>query len=424
MPEIVALHGREILDSRGRPTVLASCRLASGATASASVPSGASTGGAEAVEVRDRDMKRYRGMGCRLAADHVSHEIAAAVRHVALDDQGDLDARLIALDGTADKGRLGSNAILATSLAFARAHAVERGVPLYAHLADMAGLVPSKMPMPTINLFSGGLHAGGQVALQDVLVVPIGARTMDEALAMTAEVYACAAELGATRYGARALVGDEGGLAPPFADATAMIEDACEAIARAGLEPGHDVALAIDVAATHFASPDGYVLDGTRLSSAAMIDTLVGWRDRYPIVSIEDGLAEDDWSHWTVLRARLAGRSSIIGADLLCTTPARVERAIADRAADALLLKVNQIGTLSEALDAAMLARRAHWSVTVSARSGETEDDWLADLAVAWEGDFIKIGSIVRSERLAKYNRLLEISGATTWPLRRPSWVP
>ena len=203
-----------------------------------------------------------------------------------------------------------------------------------------------------------------------------------------------------------------------------MIEDACEAIARAGLEPGHDVALAIDVAATHFATPDGYVLDGTRLSSAAMIDTLVGWRDRYPIVSIEDGLAEDDWSHWTVLRARLAGRSSIIGDDLLCTNPARVERAIADRAADALLLKVNQIGTLSEALDAAMLARRAHWSVTVSARSGETEDDWLADLAVAWEGDFIKIGSIVRSERLAKYNRLLEISGATTWPLRRPSWVP
>jgi enolase len=424
MPEIVALHGREILDSRGRPTVLASCRLASGAAASASVPSGASTGGAEAVEVRDRDMRRHRGMGCRLAAGHVSHEIAAAVRGVALDDQRELDALLVALDGTADKERLGSNAILATSIAFARAHAAERDVPLYAHLADMAGRAPSALPMPTINLFSGGLHAGGQVALQDVLIVPIGARTMDEALVMAAEVYACAVELGATRYGARALVGDEGGLAPPFADATAMLEDACEAIARAGLEPGRDVALAVDVAATHFARPDGYVLDGNHVSSHAMIDTIVGWRDRYPILSIEDGLAEDDWSHWPVLRARLAGRSSIMGDDLLCTNPVRVERAIAEHAADALLLKVNQIGTLSEALDADMLARRACWSVTVSARSGETEDDWLADLAVAWEGDFIKIGSIVRSERLAKYNRLLGISGATTWPLRRPSWTP
>jgi enolase len=423
MAEIVGLQGREVLDSRGRPTVLAHCRLASGAEGSASVPSGASTGGAEAVELRDRDMTRYRGMGCRRAAGHVSQEIATAVSGVTLDGQRDLDTRLVALDGSADKRRLGSNAILATSIAFARAHAAERGVPLYAHLADMAGLVPSALPMPTVNLFSGGLHAGGQVALQDVLVVPISARTLDEALAMTAEVYACAAELGAKRYGARALVGDEGGLAPPFTDAISMIEDACDAIGRAGLAPGRDVALAIDVAASHFGTSEGYVLDGKRMSSAAMIDTIVGWRDRYPIISIEDGLAEDDWSHWTVLRDRLAGRSSIMGDDLLCTNSARVERAVHDRAADALLLKVNQIGTLSEALDAATVARRALWSVTVSARSGETEDDWLADLAVAWEGDFIKIGSIVRSERLAKYNRLLEISAVTTWQLRRPSWT-
>ena len=423
MPEIVTLLGREILDSRACPTVMAHCRLASGAEASASVPSGASTGRAEAVELRDRDMTRYRGMGCRRAASHVSHEIAAAVCGTVLDGQRDLDARLVTFDGSPDKARLGSNSILATSMAFARAHAVERGVPLYEHLADMAGLTPSALPMPTVNLFSGGLHAGGQVALQDVLVVPINATTMDEALSMTAEVYACAAELGAKRYGARALVGDEGGLAPPFTDATSMIEDACEAIRRAGLDPGRDVALAIDVAASHFGSSDGYTLDSKRRSSQAMIDTIVGWRDRYPIISIEDGLAEDDWSHWAVLRDRLAGRSWTMGDDLLCTNPSRIERAVHERAADALLLKVNQIGTLTEALDAAMRARRARWSVTVSARSGETEDDWLADLAVAWEGDFIKIGSIVRSERLAKYNRLLEIAGATSWPLRRPSWT-
>jgi enolase len=434
MSTITRLAGREILDSRGRPTVEARCVLESGAVGIASVPSGASTGSAEALELRDGDAQRYCGLGCKRAAGHIGGVIQAALAKQDFTDQATLDAALLALDGTPNKSRLGANALLAVSLAFARAVAAERGVPLYAHFATIlderpttndeelrSSFVvgrssPSQLPRLTINLFSGGKHAGGQVPIQDVLLVPT-ARTIDAGLATVFAVYQAAAELAHTKYGMRALTADEGGLAPPFPDAEAMLADAVAAIRAVGLVPGQDVALALDVASSHFYRNGRYALGDQSLDSAAMIAQLGEWVERYPIVSVEDGLAEDDWEHWPALRTRLAGRALTLGDDLLCSNPGRIRRAITSGSADALLLKVNQIGTLSEAAEACRLARAAGWRVTISARSGETEDIWLADLAVGWGGDQIKVGSITQSERLAKYNRLLAIEAETGWPV-------
>jgi enolase len=411
------LSGLEILDSRGRPTVQATCLLASGAAGMASVPSGASTGTAEAHELRDGEPQRYRGLGCRQAVKHVNETLHQALAGHAFEDQRDLDEALIALDGTPHKSRLGANALLATSLAFARAAAVEQGLPLYQYFANLRSLPLQTLPRPTINLFSGGKHAGGQVPIQDVLVVPASAQTMDEALAMTFAVYAAAAELTHRKYGTRALTADEGGLAPPFPNTEAMLDDAVASIEAAGLKPGRDVALAVDVASSHFYRNGHYELGNEALSSRSMIDYLLTWLDRYPVVSLEDGLAEEDWSHWPQLLVKVAGRALVLGDDLLCTNPGRIRQAVQAKATDALLLKVNQIGTLTEAAEAYQLARSAGWQVTVSARSGETEDNWLADLAVGWQGDQIKVGSITQSERLAKYNRLLAIEAETCLPL-------
>lgn len=422
MTEITHLSALEILDSRGRPTVSASCGLDGSTPASASVPSGASTGQAEALELRDGDLRRFRGLGCRKAVANIDREIAGALIGSSIETQADLDETLLALDGSADKSRLGANAILAVSLAFARANALARQVPLYSYFTGLlpAGFLPEgagTIPRPTINLFSGGKHAGGQVAIQDVLLVPASAESMADALAVAYEVYQSAARLNSEQYGSRALTADEGGLAPPFVDAEAMLRDAVAAIEAAGYLPGEDVALAVDVAASHFYSAGEYLLDGRRVDAQAMIDTVAGWVERYPIISVEDGLAEDDWANWPRLRSRLTGSAWTLGDDLLCTQPARIARAGEAQAADALLLKVNQVGTVSEAARAYSAARALGWRVTVSARSGETEDDWLADLAVGWSGDQIKIGSITRSERLAKYNRLLAIEAETGWPL-------
>lgn len=419
MPRIAELTGLEILDSRGRPTVKARCRLESGACGSASVPSGASTGAAEAVELRDGDASRHAGLGCRHAARHVSETIHIAVTGAVFDTQSEFDAALIELDGTPDKSRLGANAILAASLAFARAHAADQGLPLYRHLATLAGTPdpPQSLPRPTINLFSGGLHAGGQVPIQDVLVVAAVARTIDEVLAVTGDVYRAARQLCLEKYSTRPLTADEGGLAPPFADAGAMLHDAVTATTHAGHAPGVDVALAVDVASSHFHADGRYRLQDEILDSAAMIERLTEWCGTYPVVSLEDGLSEEDWDNWPTLCARLGDRVRIVGDDLLCTNPDRIQRAIDTNAANTLLLKVNQIGTLTEAARACRLAKEAGWMVTVSARSGETEDDWLADLAVAWSADQIKVGSITQSERLAKYNRLLEIEAETHLPL-------
>jgi enolase len=424
MSKINRLSALEILDSRGRPTVQATCWLSSGAQATVSVPSGASTGAAEALELRDRDPKRYRGLGCRQAVAHVNGELNNALTDQEFADQKSLDQAMLVLDGTPNKAHLGANAILAVSLAFARAVAVERGIPLYQHFADiLAGVTGAQhaplttLPRTTINLFSGGKHAGGQVPIQDVLVVPAQATTMDESLSTTAAVFQAAADLTQRKYQMRMLTADEGGLAPPFADAAAMLDDAVAAIRAAGYTPGKEVRLAIDVASSHFYEGGHYHLDGLALDSGGMIDKIEEWLAKYPIVSVEDGLAEDDWGYWPRLAKAIGGKALVLGDDLLCTNPARIQRAIDLGAADALLLKVNQIGTLSEAAQACRLARGAGWRVTISARSGETEDNWLADLSVGWAGDQIKVGSITQSERLAKYNRLLAIEAETHLPI-------
>ncbi len=421
MSSIKRLTGHEILDSRGRPTVQATCELVSGARGTVSIPSGASTGRAEASELRDGDPQRYRGLGCRKAAGHISGTLHAALSQRSFAGQSELDQAMIALDGSPGKARLGANALLAVSLAFARAVAAENGIELYQYFSSLMQNTRPTLPRLTINLFSGGKHAGGQVPIQDVLLVPLSARTIDEALAMTFEVYQKAAEQVYKKYGMRALTADEGGLAPAFPSGEAMLEDAVAAIEEAGLTPGRDAALAVDVAASHFYRTGAYHLGAQTLDSAEMITRLLTWLAHYPLLSIEDGLAEDDWASWPELRRRVNGRALIVGDDLLCTNPERIRRAVEAGAANTLLLKVNQIGTLSEAAQAYREARDAGWSITVSARSGETEDNWLADLAVGWAGDQIKVGSITQSERLAKYNRLLVIESTTDlsvkpWP--------
>ena len=417
MPKIEKLSGREILDSRGEPTVLATCVLEGGAWASASVPSGASTGTAEAFELRDGDPKRYRGLGCRQAAANIGGALHYALAGRMFVDQSELDRAMITLDGTPTKSRIGANAILAVSVAFARACALHRQIPLYRYFSDMFGSAAAALPRLTINLFSGGKHAGQQVSIQDVLIIPISSQTVDQALVAASDVYQAAAELVFEKYGMRLLTADEGGLAPPFKSVDEMFLLAVESIKRAGYAPGKDISLGVDVASTHFYNNGRYGLDSDTLDSSGMIEAIASWLERFPIISVEDGLAEDDWEHWPKLRETIAGRALTLGDDLLCTNPERIQRAIERKACDALLLKVNQIGTLTEALEACQQARAGNWSVTLSVRSGETEDNWAADLAVGWRADQFKSGSIRQSERLAKYNRLLEIAETTGWTL-------
>jgi enolase len=421
MPKIEKLFGREILDSRGNPTVLAACTLEGGVSASASVPSGASTGTAEAFELRDGDASRYRGRGCRRAAANIGHELNNELAGRVFMEQCDLDRTMIALDGTLTKSRLGANAILAVSLAFARASALYRRTPLYQHFAEMLGSPIRALPRLTINLFSGGKHAGQQVSVQDILIIPMSAQTVDEALVQASDVYHAAAELMFKKYGMRLLTADEGGLAPPFKTVEEMFAMAVESIERARYVPGKDVFLGVDVASTHFYRNNRYEIDSDVLDSDGMIRRIADWLERFPILSVEDGLSEDDWEHWPKLRRANAGKALTLGDDLLCTNSERIRRAIEAQACDALLLKVNQIGTLTEALAAYKQARSAGWSVTLSVRSGETEDNWAADLAVGWQSDQFKNGSIRQSERLAKCNRLLEIAEETNlqfvkWP--------
>jgi enolase len=409
MIKIETVDAWEILDSRGRPTVAAALTLNDGTKAAVSVPSGASTGRAEAKELRDGE-KRFRGLGCQKAVRNIRGPIAAALREGAFADQAQLDARLLELDGTPDKSGLGANAILAVSLAFARAAAAQQQIPLFRYFASLLPVNSPRPPGLTINLFSGGKHAFGQVAVQDLLIVPLLGTSISDRLAHVYDIYQQAAAIIKDRYSARALTADEGGLAPPFGNTLEMLELAAEAVTGAGYELGNQVALAIDVAASHFHNADGsYQLDGESIPPDQLVEIINRWAERFPLVSVEDGLAEEDWHHWPGLRKRLGDRCLTLADDLTCTNPARIKRAIDTDAANALLLKVNQIGTLTEARQAYLLARSAGWQISVSARSGETEDNWLADLAVGWAGDFIKVGSITQSERLSKYNRLLQI---------------
>jgi enolase len=403
------VHAREILDSRGRPTVEVEIELAGGARASASVPAGASRGRHEAVELRDGDAARYRGLGVRRAVANVNDILGPAVAGLDAQDQAAVDAALVAADGTPDRSRLGANALLGVSLANARAAAVAAGLPLWRHLGGDGARV---LPLPMINLFSGGLHAGRQVDLQDFLIVPVGASTFGEALEMSANVHASAADLLADR-GLSLLKADEGGFAPALAGNVAAVELVVESIERAGYEPGADVALAIDVAASHLydSGRELYRLEADELTldRAGLVDVLGAWVAAYPIVSLEDVLEEDDWAGWASEAGRLTSKVQVIGDDLFATNLGRLERGVEDGVANAILVKLNQAGTLTETLAVVAAAQRAGYGTIVSARSGETEDAFIADLAVATNAGQIKIGSLAQSERLAKYNQLLRI---------------
>jgi enolase len=416
---IAHVDALEVLDSRGNPTVQARVRLSGGGLGIAAVPSGASTGAHEARELRDGSARRYRGRGVLRAVSHVRTEIAEALRGRDATDQAALDHALVELDGTPDKSRLGANALLAVSLAAALALADQERVPFYQLVARLAGPdIRPVLPLPMVNLLSGGKHAGAQVDFQDFLVVPRGARSLSEALEMVHAVWHAALDFLVSRESYQPLVADEGGLAPRLKSNEAMLTLCVEAIERAGYRPGEQVAIALDVASTHFFREGRYrlALERQALNAEQMIVRLEDWRRRYPILSVEDGLAEEDWDNWPRLQARLGERCQILGDDLFVTDPARIERGIRAQAANSVLIKVNQIGTLTEALQALRLTRRAGWNAVVSARSGDTEDAWLADLAVGSGAGQIKIGSITRSERLAKYNRLLAIEHLETLP--------
>jgi enolase len=432
MATIASIRAREVLDSRGNPTVEVDVTLADGARGRAAVPSGASTGTREAVELRDGDAGRYAGKGVRRACGHVNAEIAAALAGSDASDQAAVDARLCALDGTPNKARLGANAILGASLAVARAAANSAGVPLYRHLG---GRRPPLLPLPMFNVLNGGVHADNSIDLQEFMIVPIGAATFQEAVRMAAETYhALKGLLKAKGYGTA--VGDEGGFAPNLATNVQAVELILEAVTRAGLRPSTDMVLALDPAASEFRDGAGYVFgksDGSRRSSDEMIAFYEDWVRQFPIRSIEDGLAEDDWDGWKRLTERLGARIQLVGDDIFVTDPATIAAAVERGVANAALIKLNQIGTLTETLAAIEAARRGGYGTVISHRSGETPDDFIADLAVATGAGQIKTGAPCRGERVAKYNQLLRIEEdlgrdarwAGDGPLRRsPPPVP
>jgi enolase len=404
--EIEELTARELLDSRGNPTVEVDCLLADGSFGRAAVPSGASTGTFEAIELRDGG-DRYGGKGVQRAVANVVDVIAPDLEGYDARNQREVDARLLELDGTDDKSALGANALLGVSLAVAHAAAASVDLPLYAYLG---GPNAHLLPVPMLNVLNGGAHADSNVDFQEFMVVPVGAPSFREALRMGAEVYHALKRVLRERGLATGL-GDEGGFAPSLEANAAALDLLLVAIEQAGYQPGDDLALAMDVASSEFFSDGAYRLagEGRDLDPAGMVDLLADLVDRYPVVSIEDGLAEEDWDGWRALRERLGERVQLVGDDLLVTNPERVRRAITDEAANSVLVKVNQIGTLTEALDTVELAHRSGWTCVISHRSGETEDTTIADLAVAVNAGQIKTGAPARSDRVAKYNRLLRI---------------
>ena len=421
MLTVMNLKAREVLDSLGRPTVEVEVAASNGEVGWAIVPSGASMGRHEAIELRDTDSRRHGGRGVRRAVENVAREIAPALRGMDLEDQAAIDAKLIALDGTPNKSRLGANAVLGASLAVARAAAVARGEELYVHLNRLwrqrldpgESAVPT-LPMPMVTMISGGRHAGAQLDFQDFLSIPVGASTYTEALEMTTALYRAVGAILKAKGLEADLVGDEGGYGPHLRTNAQAVDLLLEAVLACGWEPGRDVAIALDTAASHFHDPETgcYRLTTAgddELDSAGMAAMLVHWANLYPIVSIEDGLAEDDWGGWVALTARLGERIQLIGDDLFTTRVERLREGIHRRAANAILIKPNQVGTLTETFDTLLLARRHGYRTIISARLGETEDPTIADLAVATAAGQIKIGSVARSERLVKYNRLLRI---------------
>jgi len=404
---IAAIDGREVLDSRGSPTVAVEVRLADGTVGQAMVPSGASTGINEAMELRDGDRNRFGGKGVLRAVEHVRTDIARALKGLDASDQRGIDLALIALDGTPNKGKLGANAILGVSLACAHAAAAALGMPLYRYLGGVDAHV---LPVPMFNILNGGKHAQNSSDIQEFMLVPAGVATFHEAVRFGAEVYAALRSVLHDRN-ASSNVGDEGGFAPSLPSNAAAIEVILEAIAAAGYHAGRDCFLALDPAASSFYRDGRYHLerDGRTLTTAQMVDFWEEWVSKYPIVSIEDGLAEDDWDGWRLLTERLGHRVQLVGDDLLVTNVAFLRRAIRERSCNSILIKLNQIGTLTETIQSIQEAHRAAWTAIVSHRSGETEDTTIADLVVAMGTGQIKTGAPARSERTAKYNRLMKI---------------
>lgn len=404
------IHAREILDSRGNPTVEADVELAGGARGRAAVPSGASTGSHEAVERRDGDPNRYSGSGVRLAVAAINVEIADALGGADADDQEALDQKLIELDGTPNKSRLGANAILAVSLAAAHAAADAAQTPLYRRLG---GERARQLPTPLANILNGGAHASGGADFQEFMIAPIGLPSFSEAIRAVVETYHALAAI-LRRRGLPTGLGDEGGFAPALPSNEAAIELILEAIEAAGYRAGPDIALALDPAASELFEDGRYRLASEHrlLSAAEMAGLWEDWCERYPIISIEDGMHEDDWAGWAALTARIGALAQTVGDDLLVTNTERLRRAIDQRAANSILIKLNQVGTLSETLEAIRLAQEAGWTTIISHRSGETEDTSIADIAVGAGAGLIKTGAPARSERAAKYNRLLRIEEA------------
>lgn len=406
--KIASIRAREILDSRGNPTVEADVWLEGGALGRAAVPSGASTGSHEAVERRDGDAGRYRGRGVLDAVDSINGEINQALTGADAADQAAIDGALIALDGSEQKGRLGANALLAVSMASAKAAAAASGEPLYRSIGGDDAVV---LPVPLANILNGGAHADDGADFQEFMVTPIGAGSFAEGLRMVVEVYhSLAAELRS--QGLATGLGDEGGFAPSLASNESALDLIIDAIRTSGYVPGRDVAIALDPAASELWSDGRYELhtEDRSLSSDEMVALWRDWCERYPIVSIEDGMHEDDWDGWRVLTSEIGALAQTVGDDLLVTNPSRLRRAIELGAANSILIKVNQIGTLSETLDAVRIAQDAGWTAIISHRSGETEDTTIADLAVATNAGLIKTGAPARGERTAKYNRLLRIA--------------
>jgi enolase len=407
MASIESLKAREILDSRGNPTIEVEVILIDGTAGVAAVPSGASTGKYEAVELRDGDKSRYGGLGVLKAIEHVNGEIASIIAGMSALEQAAIDQRLIELDGTANKARLGANAILGTSLAIAKAGASSRGIPLYRYLG---GARANLLPVPMLNILNGGKHAQGSTDFQEFMIVPVGAANFHKALQMSSEVYHSLHKVLADKR-LNTNVGDEGGFAPQLSSNKDALELILAAIDIAGYKAGHDLFLALDPASSTFYQDGKYVLsrEGITLGSTEMIDYYVKLTSDYPVISIEDGLAEDDWTNWSLLTARLGKQIQFVGDDLYATNMKRLEKGIAQKASNSILIKPNQIGTLSETLAVIKRAQQAGWTTIISHRSGETEDTTIADLAVASNAGFIKAGAPCRSERLAKYNRLLRI---------------
>ena len=409
MSTIISVHAREILDSRGNPTIESDVMLASGASGRAAVPSGASTGEHEAVELRDGDPQRFGGKGVLEAVKNVNEVIGPRLEGMPAGDQIAVDFAMLELDGTPNKGHLGANAILSVSLAVSRAAAADAGLPLYRYLGNPVSHV---LPVPMMNILNGGAHATNNVDCQEFMVVPIGADTFPEGLRIGVEVFHALKKV-LTKRGLSAAVGDEGGFAPNLPNDEAALEAIMAAIEEAGFDAGKEVAIALDPAASELYQDGAYVFKksgGARKTADEMIALYKGWIDRYPIVSIEDGLAEDDWAGWAKLTEALGARVQLVGDDIFCTNPDLLARGIEEGVANAILIKVNQIGTLTETLQCIERARSNGYGAVISHRSGETEDTFIADLAVASGVGQIKTGSASRTDRVAKYNQLLRIA--------------